>query len=155
MPLLSFEVESYTLLTSQAGITPNGAWRNVVLTSRDLSHGIRNRASVYFFANGPGAGPLGVVTNVDQPNYSGIAAYAYLFKVDFAEWYDILRNEAPLTCVFGYTGPDFDPSQPVRQLSWIQLFTGQPEPPGEGAEHHQAMFFAPEALDVLRAAPDQ
>jgi hypothetical protein len=75
------------------------------------------------------------VTNVDQPNFNGISAYAYLFKADLAEWY----------------GPEYDASQPSRQLSWIQLYTGQPEPPGEGAEGHQALRFSQDALELLKA----
>jgi hypothetical protein len=69
---------------------------------------------------------------------------------DFAEWYDILRNEKPLKCAFAYSGPDYDPNQPSRQLYWIQLYTGQPEPPGEGPEEVQARLFSGETLAMLR-----
>ena len=145
---MTFDVESYTVLTTQAGNAANGAWRHISLTSPDLSHGIRNRASVFFFATG--SSTLGVVYNVDQPNFDGLTAYAYCWKVDFGEWYDMLRNETPLRCTFAYAGPDYDPNQPRRELWWIQLYTGQQEPPGEGPEEVQAMQFPAEVLRMLR-----
>src|SRR5215210_5612850 len=146
VPSVSFDVESYTVLTTQAGHAASGAWRHIGLTSRDLSHGIRNRASVYFFQTPPST--LGTVVNVDQPNFNGLTAYAYCWKADFAEWYDMLRNERPLTCLFGYAGAEYDPNQPSRVLSFIQLYTGQPEPPGEGAEDVQAKLFPTTMLEA-------
>jgi hypothetical protein len=103
---------------------------------------------VYFF-DGPTV--LGIATNVDQPNYNGITAYAYCRKEDFAEWYGMLRNEAHLKFGYAYSGPDYDPNQPNRNLSWVQLYTGQPEPPGEGAEDLQARIFPAHMLEALRA----
>jgi hypothetical protein len=155
VPVVTFDVESYTVLTTQSGNTPSGAWRNISLTSPDLSHGIRNRASIFFFESG--STTLGVVTNVNQPNFNGLTAYAYCRKPDFAEWYDMLRNEKPLKCTFAYAGPEYDPNQPTRELWWIQLYTGQQEPPGEGPEEVQANLFSGEALDMLRgeAAKEQ
>jgi hypothetical protein len=55
-------------------------------------------------------------------------------KGEFSVWHDILRNEKPLNCTVSFSGPDFDPSQPVRTLYWMQLNTGMEEPPGEGPE---------------------
>jgi hypothetical protein len=149
MPSVTFDVESYTVLTTQSGNAASGAWRLITLTSPDLSHGIRNRASVYFFPSG--SNTLGVVSNVDQPNYNGLTAYAYCWKADFAEWYDILRNERPLKCTYGYAGPDYDPNQASRALWSIQLYTGQQEPPGEGPEQVQAMVFPAAVLHLLQA----
>ena len=151
MPSASFEVESYTVLTTQSGATAAGAWRHLSLTSPDLSHGIRIRVSIYFFPNG--SSTLGVVTNVDQPNFNGLSAYAYCHKADFAEWYDMLRNERPLRCLFGYAGPEYDPNQPSRTLHWIQLMTGTQEPPGEGAEEVQSMLFPASILEARDASP--
>jgi hypothetical protein len=111
-------------------------------------NGLGNRAYVYF-----GEVPtniLGVVTNVDQPNFDGLTAYAFLRRPDFAEWYDILRNEKPLSCFSSYAGPEYAPNQPNRVLNRIELYTGQPEPPGEGAEEVQANLFPAEILAVLR-----
>ena len=153
MPSVSFEVESYTVLTTQSGAAATGAWRNLSLTSPDLSHGIRIRASIYFFPNG--SSTLGVVTNVDQANFNGLSAYAYCHKADFAEWYDMLRNERPLRCAFAYSGPEYDPNQPSRELYWIQLFTGTQEPPGEGAEEVQAMLFPASVLESARASSSE
>jgi hypothetical protein len=149
MPTVTFDVESYTIITTQSGSSSSGAWRHIGLTSPALSHGIRHRAWVYFFTSG--SSTLGVVTNVDQPNFNGLSAHAYCFKADFAEWYDILRNEKPLKCSYGYAGPEFDPNQANRALYWIQLYTGQPEPPGEGPEGVQSMLFPTHILHMLEA----
>jgi len=148
LPILTFTVESYTVLTTQTGVGAGGAWRHLLLTSPNLSHGIRNRASIYFFESGPTT--LGIVYNVDQPNFNGLTAYAYCRKPDFAEWYDMLRNEAPLTCTFAYAGPDYDPNQSTRELWWIQLYTGQQEPPGEGPEDVQQAVFPVHVLEQLQ-----
>lgn len=131
MPSTTFTVETYTVVTSQSGTASSGSWRVLTLTSPDLAHGIRNRASVYFFETPPAPG---TVTNVDQPNLNGLSIYAYARKEDFTTWYDLLRNEKPMSFVCAYDGPNFDPSQPTRSLYWFQLFTGQQEPPGEGPE---------------------
>jgi hypothetical protein len=148
MPSLIFDVESYTVVTTQVGNTATGSWRNLSLTSTALTHGIRNRASVFFFQNPTTT--LGVVLNVDQPNFNGLSVYAYCLKADYDDWYDILRNEQPLKFSCAYAGPDFDPGQPARELFWVQLYTGQQEPPGEGAEEVQAKLFPAEILEKLR-----
>src|SRR3954453_18066017 len=49
MPVVTFNVESYNVITTQSGTITSGAWRNLSLTSNDLGHGIRHRASVFFF----------------------------------------------------------------------------------------------------------
>jgi hypothetical protein len=149
MPTLTFDVESYSVITTQTGTGTGGAWRMLSLTSAALAHGIRNRASVYFFE--AGSTTLGVVTNVDQPNFQGLSVYAYCRKADYHDWYDLLRNEAPLKFSAGYEGPDFDPSKPSRPLYWVQLYTGQPEPPGEGAEAQQKLTLPISILEVLSA----
>jgi hypothetical protein len=148
MPSLTFDVESYTVLTTQVGTTAIGAWRHLGLTSTALTHGIRNRASIFFFQN-PST-TLGVVVNVDQPNFNGLTVYAYCLKPDYDDWYDILRNEQPLKFYCAYTGSEFDPGQPARELYSVELYTGQPEPPGEGPEEVQAKLFPPEVLEMLR-----
>jgi hypothetical protein len=148
MPVLTFDVESYTVLATQSGTTAAGAWRMLSLTSTALGHGIRNHASIYFFENPPGI--LGIVTNVDQPNFNGLTAYAYCRKADFADWYDMLRNEQPITFQCGYAGPDYDPNTPSRPLSSVQLYTGLPEPPGEGPEDVQALTLTADMLTALR-----
>jgi hypothetical protein len=139
MPLATFDVESYTVGTTQAGPNASGASRFIRLASTELFHGIRSHASVYFVVGDLTV--LGSVVNVDQPNYNGVTVYAWCKKADFAEWYDLLRNEAPLKFQYLYDGPDFDPSKPGRVLRSIQLFTGFPEPPGEGPEEMLANLF--------------
>ncbi len=98
------------------------------------------------------ASKLGIVTNVDQPNFDGLTAHAFCHKADFGEWYDIVRNEHPLTCTFSYAGPEYDPNQPTRDLFTIQVHTGTQEPPGEGPEEIQSKLFPESVLKVLRDA---
>lgn len=151
MPTRTFDVETYTVSTVQSGTTSSGAWRTLTLTSTALAHNIRNRATVFFFDNG--STTLGVVTNVDQPNFNGQSAYAYCRKADFADWYDLLRNEKPLKFTYSYAGPDFDPNQSARDLQWVQMYTGEQEPPGEGPEEVQSLLFPAELLErVTKAA---
>jgi hypothetical protein len=130
MPESTFDVESYTVLTShsQGGVS----FRNVGLSSTALAHGIRIRASVYFLENKPAT--LGVVYNVDQPNFNGHSVYAYCWKPDYDDFYDLVRSESPLRFRYAYEGAAFDPGKPTRELYFVQLFTGMPEPPGEGPE---------------------
>jgi hypothetical protein len=130
VPFVTFEVESYTVLTRQHGTQSSGAWRNLSLTSPSNSQ----RQS------GPG----------NSAGQRCRRPRACSRKADFGEWYDMLRNERPLTCGFAYAGPDYDPSQPTRELWWIELYTGLPEPPGEGPEEVQAMRFPAEFLRELR-----
>lgn len=151
MPVRNFDVETYTVLTTQSGATPSGAWRLLTLTSTALAHGIRTRASVFFFESGPST--LGVVSNVDQPNFNGQNIAAYCRKADFADWYDLLRNEQPLKLTYAYAGAEFDPNQPNRELWWLQLHTGQQEPPGEGPEEMHALLFPAEVRNRLQKAP--
>ena len=73
MPEATFEVESYTVLTSHH---PGGAsYRHLGLTSTVLAHDIRTRASIFFFDKKPAE--LGMVHNVDQPNNMGHSVYAH------------------------------------------------------------------------------
>ncbi len=131
MPTMSFDIDTYTVLSSQSGTTSAGSWRTITLTSTALAHGIRSRATIYFFETPPSSG---VITNVDQPNANGLTAYAYGRKEDFPVWYDMLRNEAPMKFTCAFDGPAFDPAQATRNIYWFKLYTGQQEPPGEGAE---------------------
>ena len=128
MPSGSFEVETYTVFTSQSG--GGGSFRLLALSSTPLAHGIRVKASLYYMSGTP-ADP-GWVYNVDQPNFNGHTVYAYAPMADFRDVYDILRNEKPVNVSYFYDGPEFDPSKAWRKLFHLQLYTGLPEPPGEG-----------------------
>lgn len=144
---MTFDIETYFALTTQRGNSSVGAWRGLRVTSPVLSHGIQHRATLYFFSSE--ASTLGLVTNVDQGG--GQIVYAFCRKPDYRDWYDILRNEAPLKLSYAYSGSDFDPSDPTRDLFWIEMFTGLPEPPGEGPEEVLAYLFP----EVVRAAASE
>jgi hypothetical protein len=130
MPEGTFEVESYTVLTSHSA---NGAsFRTIALTSTAIAHGIRNFARTYFLDNKLAV--VGIATNVDQPNLLGHSVYAYCWKPDYDDFYDLLRSEKPIKFRYAFDGGAYDPSTPTRSLHFVQLFTGMPEPPGEGPE---------------------
>ena len=138
MPSRDFEVESYTVNVNQwSPLTPSQATRFINLTSPNLGHGIRHQAVVHFFAPAQQS-MIGLVYNVDQPNFQGHQIYPYCWKADFADWYDILRNERPLRFSYIYDGPEFNPNQGTSNLVLVQLYTGLPEPLGEGPESLQA-----------------
>jgi hypothetical protein len=130
--MAQFRIESYAVGASQSGTAEGSGYRWLVLTSVALAHGIRDRATVFFFATDPGS-YFGTVFNVDQPNFQGRSVYAYSRETKFRDWYDILRGEQPLDFAYGYEGESgYDPSKPARILYYVQLTTGAPEPPGEG-----------------------
>lgn len=144
MPVLTFDIESYTVNATQTSSGNGAGWRVIGLTSTSLAHGIRNHAAIYFFDSPPAS--FGVVTNVDQPNFNGLNVYGYCRKADFVDWYDMLRNESPLRLSCAYDGPDFDANKPSRTLFWVQIYTGQQEPLGEGSEGIATLQF-PAAVD--------
>jgi hypothetical protein len=150
-----FEVESYMVATGQADPDPARAWRRITLTSPALAHGIRSSASIFF--SDRRLTRLGVVVNVDQLNFEGHRVFARLAKDDFADWYDILRNEQPLRFRYGYDGEgSIDPSQSTRELFTVRLYTGLPEPPGEGEDDVlQALLFKEDAPELRRAAESE
>jgi hypothetical protein len=150
-----FEVESYMVATVQSGPDSPGASRRITLTSTALTHGIRPSASI-FFSDIPRT-RLGVVVNVDQLNFQGHRVFARLWKGDFAAWYDILRNEQPLRFRYRYDGEgSIDPSQSMRELFTVRLYTGLPEPPGEGEDDDlQALVFKEDAPELRRAAESE
>jgi hypothetical protein len=149
--MATFDVESYTVITSQIGTELPGAWRNLTLTSAALAHDIRHHASLFFFPDLTDS--VGHVSNVDQLNFDGHRVYANLRKADFAAWYDILRNERPLKFFYNYDGEgSYDPNRPTREVFGVQLYTGLPEPHGEGPEDLRAKLFPADALDLLRKA---
>jgi hypothetical protein len=150
MPIVTFDVESYTVSAHEQMQSTTGSYRTLALVSTALAHGIRTRATIFFFDTA--SATSGVVTNVDQPNFEGQRAYAYCRKPDFPGWYDLLRNEQPLKCTYAYDGAAFDANTPSRSLYWIQLYTGVAEPPGEGPEEVQNLMLPVGVLEVLHGA---
>jgi hypothetical protein len=142
------------VVISQIGSGPPGAWRVLILTSPELPHKGRHHASIYFgFGGHPTGETTGLVHNVDQLNFDFIGISAFLDKADFAAWLDVLRNERPLKFEYRYDGEgSHNPDRPTRELFGVQLYTGLPEPPGEGLEDLQAKLFPTDALDLLRKA---
>ena len=44
------------------------------------------------------------------------------------------------------------PTNPTASYFWVQLYTGEQEPPGDGAEAVQAKLFPASVLEVLKRA---
>jgi hypothetical protein len=131
----NFEIEGYKLWLTQSGTSPS--YRSMRLTSVAAAHGIRSRATLFFFDYQTPPTQLGVVHNVDQPNANGIDIYAYLWKVDYRDFYDAVRSEKPLHFDYWYSPSAFDPKQPSRTIVWCVIVSGE-EPLGEGPRDEQS-----------------
>ena len=116
------------------------------------SRGLRDfrRRELRFFRGAQATS--GIVQNVHQLNFDGLTAHAFCVLADFPVWYDVLRNERPLTCTFRWAGPDNDPSQPTRDLEGINIRTGE-EPPGEGSDGLALDLFPAGIIKALRGEP--
>jgi len=124
----SFKIETYTVVISPSVGDSN---RIVTLTSVAAFHGIRHHARVTFSDPAPEA--LGFVANVDQPNFNGHGVIAFLNLSDYADTYDVLRSEEPVSFFYRYTPSGFDARRPTRLLDSVAVGTGE-EPLGEGPE---------------------
>jgi hypothetical protein len=124
--MAEFQIEDYRV---NAWRGQGSSVRLIQITSVALAHGIRHRAAIYFVDSPPAT--LGFVSNVDQPNFNGYYAVANWHKSDFAEIYDVLRSELPVSFLFFYTPPGYDPNDPNRDLTFTWFYTGD-EPVGEG-----------------------
>jgi hypothetical protein len=130
--LLDIEVDSYGVIANSG--TGQAEWRALSLMSAPPAGG-RHRAGrhhVYIeFSWTPGTaqGRAGTITEV---NTTHTDVKAFCCKQDFADWYDILRNEAPVRFRCEYK--DAQPGQVERNVNWVQLCSGSTEPPGEGSD---------------------
>ncbi len=118
--MLAFSVESYAVLTGQAGLTHAAAWRTMELRGPALGQGPQLRASLYFFAT---ISSQGVVTNVDQSNDLGPNVNAYLPLSEFTAWSALLTGPAATVFSCEYSGPDYDPLRRIRDVRRVQLLT--------------------------------
>jgi hypothetical protein len=147
VPLVDFDIESYVVRISHPATRPS--FRKITLTGPALDHGIRIHAVVGFYDDPPEQ--FGIVRNVNPMDYIGHNVHAWLPKVDFNDWYDVLRNEAPLLLQYRYDPDAYDVEHfpYTRKLTFISLFTGSDEPPGEGPDD----LMEPLLAELARSAP--
>jgi hypothetical protein len=135
MPLTSFAVERYRLIIEQFGpVVTLGDRRILILEGPEFPSGRPCRIHVYFETDpAPPTHVSKVWLNDDDPD-RGVSSTVFCYKRDYAEWYDVLRNERPITCGLSYDHSPTDPEDPEWYLLGIQLYTSLTEPPGEGPE---------------------
>lgn len=122
-------IDAYTVQVSRSTSSPA---TRLTLTGPVLSHGIQNRATLFF---SPSFAALsGWAINVGGLNYDGIHVYAMVPLADFDRMYDLLRNEAPVQLAYFYASS----STTTKPLTSVALRTGN-EQPGEGPDDADAI----------------
>lgn len=118
----SFLIKDYTLNIARNSSTQ---FRVIGLSSPVMTHGIVNRATLYFF---PSYTTLnGSVQNVGGLNYNGIHVVGMIPVADFEMMYRVIQTEAPVTLVYQHGTS----STTTKPLTYVAIITG-PEVPGEG-----------------------
>ncbi len=147
----SFEVETYKV--SVAANVNDSAQPRLFMVSPDLSHGIRNRATILFESVTSGLrthNAIGVVTNVGGLNFNGINVIAWMSPSMFDEVYDIVRNEEPITVTYTYKDVPDQPSSTTKYLTSIKIGTDD-ELPGEGSPDTDVSSLESLALELVSA----
>ncbi|MCL3862350.1 hypothetical protein [Actinotalea sp. K2] len=122
MPSGTIPIVSYTVRVARNTSTQ---FARITILGPVLSHGIQNRATLYFF---PSYGQLnGWALNVGGLNFDGIHVLGQVPFADFDRMYDLLRNEAPVQLYYTYGTS----SSTTKPLNLVAVETGN-EPPGEG-----------------------
>lgn len=130
--LMDIEVQSYGVVVNSG--TGGQEWRALALMgpAPEPGHHRSGRHQVYIeFKWVPNEAPTSAGSVTDL-NTTQTTIKAYCYKHDFADWYDMLRNEAPV--LFRCEYQDARPGQTARDLNWVQLRSGSVEPPGEGSD---------------------
>jgi hypothetical protein len=129
--MASYLVDTYKvrLFLERAGSPPTTTrTRLIEIASTPQYHGIVDRANLYFattWDNWSGSPVVGYYStgNPLQPLLTG-----WLPSSEFSYWYDVLRNEQPLTLFFNIT-----PIGGAQYVNQISIGTSS-EPIGEGPE---------------------
>lgn len=131
MPLTSktetFTVESYEVSVSQA---TDGLRRIVTLTSPDLSHGIRFKATLLFFKTNFASPSVGHANNLGGTNFNPRSVTAWGDNTLFDSFYAVLSTEAPVTFEFTYEIDSASPNEDQKDVRDYRLFSGK-ETPGD------------------------
>ena len=145
MPTATIPIETYTVRVARNTSVP---FARITLTGPVLSHGIQNKATLYFFPTYTSFN--GWASNVGGLNFDGIRVLATIPYADFAQMYDLLRNEAPVQLSYTYGSS----TTTTKPLSLVSLETGN-EPPGEGPEDEDSVEQAIHAFLALTASPSK
>jgi len=129
MPTATIPIETYTVRVARNTVTE---FARITISGPVLAHGIQNKATLYFSATYNQL--AGFAANVGGLNFDGIHVIAQIPFQDFAQMYDLLRNEAPVQLYYTY-GTSTTTTKP---LNLVSLETGN-EPPGEGPEDDDAV----------------
>jgi hypothetical protein len=124
MPVASIPIESYTVRVARNRSVP---FARITIAGPVLSHGIQNRATLYFFPTYTDLN--GWALNVGGLNFNGVHVIAQIPFSDFDRMYDEIRNEAPLQLYYTYGSS----STTTKPVNLVAIDSGD-EPPGEGPE---------------------
>ncbi len=130
--MAQFDVETYTV--SVATSTGDTAQPRLVMTSPDLTHGIRHRLTILFESTPKtfrDEKAVGYATNVGGANYDGINVLCWMSPSMFDEVYDMVRNESPIKVVFSHKDLPKAPTSTTKFVRHLRVGTDD-EVPGEG-----------------------
>lgn len=145
MPSDTFEIESYSVTQRPRGYNT----ASLFVTSPAMSHGVRTRATVFFYPESKVPTNIGWAINVGGVNFDGITIYGYADEKYLETMYHVLQTEDPVSFTYGYNAGDTT----TRSLYDFSLTTAD-EPTGEGMAEkaHQALVSAGELdLDEMDA----
>jgi len=129
---VGFVVDSYAVLAQRsrihAGVEDS---RLLNLFSSELANGTSN-VTIWFVENDEANGM--VVFPGADPDNGGAQAIVSASKDDFADWYDIVRNERPISVLVTYDDAIAGSSPDSHQVIAVSIITAITEPPGEGPE---------------------
>ncbi|AUD00845.1 hypothetical protein [Spirosoma pollinicola] len=125
----NFQIESYQVYVTQGRTDFN---RSIKLTSPDLSHGIRVRASVFFqdsnlFQKWKG---VGKITNVGGENFDGSDIQVVCNPSLFDGFYQVLSSEKPVYLSYVYENWPEEPKGTTKLITQVTLKTDT-EMPGD------------------------
>ncbi len=130
--MASFDVETYQI--SVAASSADSAQPRMLYVSPAMTHGIRNRAWVYFRPNQSGLADessIGYAFNVGGLNFDGITLSVNISSSMFDDVYTITRTESPLRVIWYYKDLPGAPDSTTKLVTSFRVGTLD-EIPGEG-----------------------
>lgn len=127
----NFQIESYKVIVEQNHLENR---QKITLTSPDLSHGIRMRATLVFgqsnfYKTWKG---IGQITNVGGANFDGSDLTLFCDLSLFGGFYHVLNAEKPVYLNYWYDNlPNTDPKTSNTKLILSMSLTTDTELPGD------------------------
>jgi hypothetical protein len=132
----SFRVVSYRVELVQFAPVQESSYRQIIVSSdENLSPhgGFPGRTLGYLWFTDSWSSQQGYVMGLRQPEPHEIQFWKAFPKAEFPLYYDILRNEASVYIWYeaiSESSPDAESG--YLELGPVRMYTGIPEPPGDG-----------------------